>query len=40
MTAPQREEKFCMELNHKELFDLFLQLERMQQQLDGLGKQS
>mmetsp|Transcript_25423 Transcript_25423/g.27794 ORF Transcript_25423/g.27794 Transcript_25423/m.27794 type:complete len:209 (+) Transcript_25423:57-683(+) len=39
-TEQQREEKFCMELNHKDLFDLFLQLERMQQQLDGLGKQS
>jgi hypothetical protein len=33
-----KEERFCLEFTHKELFDFFLQLERMQQQLDGLGK--
>lgn len=32
------EERFCVEFNHQELFDFFLQLERMQAQLDGLGK--
>jgi hypothetical protein len=34
----QNEDRFCVEFNHKELFDFFLQLERMQHQLDGLSK--
>lgn len=34
----QDEEKFCVEFNHPELYSFFLQLERIQQQVDGLGK--
>jgi len=34
----KKEEKFCVEFNHADLYSLFGQLERIQQQLDGLGK--
>ena len=32
------EEQFAVELSHEELYDLFVSLERVQSQLDGLGK--
>lgn len=34
----KNQEKVCVEFNHSELYDFFSQLERMQQQLDALGK--
>jgi hypothetical protein len=30
-------EKLAVEFNHSEMYDLFLKLERMQEQLDGLS---
>ncbi len=38
LVVVQDEEKFCVEFNHQELYSFFLQLERIQQQVDGLGK--
>jgi hypothetical protein len=34
----QGEEQFAVELSHDELYDLFVSLEKMQSQLDALGK--
>jgi len=36
-SAPSGRERVCVEFSHSELYDFFLQLEKVQHQLDNLG---